>query len=90
MIVIHSKFLSTMLGFQDNDVLLPIGHELHRAASHAIFHDGFRKIDRDFLIAFQSNILSGMHGSEITRFKCKPLFDVIVIPPPGSASRDFS
>jgi len=76
MIVIHSNFFSTMLGFRDNDVLLPTGHDVivssPPGALHAIFHDGFWKSDHNFLIAFHSKYISGMHGFRDNKVYCKP------------------
>jgi len=45
---------------------------LRQGALYAILHDGFWKSNHDFLIAFHSYFLSGMHVSEMTRFYCKP------------------
>jgi len=44
---------------------------LRQESLPAHFHDGFRKSHHDFLLAYQSNFLSGMHGFDITMFYCK-------------------
>jgi len=66
LIAFHSNFLSVMHGFQDNEVYcqpdMTSSSVLRQGALHAHFHDGFWKSDHDFLIAFHSNFLPGMHG----------------------------
>jgi len=63
---------------------------LRKEAHHTILYDGFRKRDHDFLLAFHSNVLSGMHGFQDNEVLLPTLYEVIVISPPGSASDDFS
>jgi len=53
------------------------------------FHDGFWKCDYDFLIAFYSNFLSGMHGFRYNKVLLPAGYDVIVISQPGGASATF-
>jgi len=66
LIVFHSNFLSGMHGLRDNEVLLQAGYDVivisPPGALQAFFHDGFWKSDHDFLIAFHSKCLPGMHG----------------------------
>jgi len=67
MTVIHNFFSATMRGFRDNEVLLPTGYDvivspLPGVAVRARFHEGFWKIDYDFLVAFHRNFLTAMHG----------------------------
>jgi len=63
---IHCNFSSVKHGFRDNEVFCKpdITSSLfgRQRALHAIFHDGFRKSDHNFLLVFHNNILSGMHG----------------------------
>jgi len=63
---------------------------LHHGAPHAILHDGFWKSDLDFLIAFYSYFLSVMHGFWDNEVLLQAGYDVIVISPPGVASRYFT
>jgi len=66
LIAYHRNFLSRMHGFRDYEVLFKVGYDVIAisppggASCH--LYDGFRKIDHDFLSAFHSNFLSGMHG----------------------------
>jgi len=72
-----------MHGCRDNEVLLPTGYDVivifHQQALHAIIHDGFRKSDHDFLIAFSSNFLVAMHGFQDNEVLLPTAYDVIVI-----------
>jgi len=52
---------------------------LRYGALHEIFHDGFWKSDRGFLIAFHSNFLSGMHSFRDNEVLLQDGYDVIVI-----------
>jgi len=66
LIASRSNFLSGMHDFRDNDVLLQAGYDVivisPPGVLYAILHDWFWKNDHDFLIAFRSNFISGMHG----------------------------
>jgi len=55
-------------------------------ALHAHFQVGFWKSDHNFLIAFHSNFLSGMHGFRDNVVLFLAGCDVIVISPPGGAA----
>jgi len=90
-IAFHSKFLSGMHGFRDNEVLLQAGSSwfCRQEAFRAIFNDGLWKVDHDFLISFHSNFLSAMHGLRDNEVLLPTGYDVIVSPPPGGASGDF-
>jgi len=63
---------------------------LRQGALHDILHNGFRKSDHDFLIAFHGNILSGMHAFRDNEVLLPTGYDVVVSPPPGGAARTFS
>jgi len=63
---------------------------LHQGALYAIYMTGFWKSDHDFLIAFQSNFLCGMHGFPDNEVLLQAGHDVIVISPPGVALRYFA
>jgi len=93
LIAFHSNFLSVMLGFRDNEVLLPTGYDfiisLPPGALHVHFHDEFWKSDDDFLIVFHSNFLSGKHGFRDNLVLLQAGYDVIVISQPGDAARNF-
>jgi len=90
MIVIHSNFSSTMLGFRDNDVLLPTGHDVIVSPPfQAIFYYVFCMRNHDFLIAFHSNFLSARHGLRDKEVSMSTGYDVIVSPPPGGALDHF-
>jgi len=56
-------------------------------ALQANFHDGFSKSDHDFLIAFHSNFLTGMHGFGDNEVLLPTGNDVIVISPLGGVSQ---
>jgi len=58
-------------------------------AQNANFHDWFWKSDHDFLIAFHSKFLSAMHGFRDNEVLLSTGCDVIVISPPGGATRSF-
>jgi len=58
-------------------------------AFQVIFHDGFWKSDRDFLIAFQSNFLFGMHGFRDSKVSLPTGNDVIRISLLGGISHGF-
>jgi len=92
--VFKSNYLYPMHGFLDNEVLMPTGCDVivisPPGALPALFHEEFRKSDHDFLIALHTNFLSGMHGFRDNEVLLQTGYDVIVIPPPGGASRDFS
>jgi len=60
---------------------------LRHVSLYAILHDGFWKSDYDFLRVFPSNFLFGMHGFRDTEVLLQDGYDVIVISPPGGASR---
>jgi len=60
-----------------------------QGAFQATFHDGFRKSDHDFLIAFHSKFLSGMHGFRDNEVLLPTGYDVIVISPLGGVSQRF-
>jgi len=51
-------------------------------ATHALFHGGFWKNDHDFLIAFHSNLLSGVHGFRDNEVQLPTGYYVIVSTPP--------
>jgi len=93
-IIIRNNVLSAMHGFQDTEVFLQAGYDviviLGQGALHAILYDGFRKRDHNFLIAFHSNFLSGMHGFRDNEVLLQAGYDNIVNSPPGAASGDFS
>jgi len=57
---------------------------------YAILHDGFWKSDHDFLIAFHSNFLCGMHGFRDNEVLLQAEYDVLVIPPPRVDLRYFT
>jgi len=65
LLVFHINFLSGMHGLRDNEVLLQAGYDVIvnslLEALQEILLDGFWKSDHDFLTAFHSNVLSGMH-----------------------------
>jgi len=63
---------------------------LRQWALQAIFHDGFRESDHDFLTAFHSKLLSGTPGFRDNEILLQAGYDVIMISPPGGASGDFS
>jgi len=94
MIVINSYFSAAMHGFHDNEVVLLTGYDVvvspPPGGDHAILHDGFWKIDFDFLIVFHSNFLSSMHGFRDNEFLLPTGYDVIVISPLGGVLADFS
>jgi len=82
-----------MHGFRHNDVLLPTGHDVivsppPEKAAHTF--DGFYESDRDFQLMIHSNFLATMHGFRDNEVVLPTAYDVIVSPPPGGASRDFS
>jgi len=98
MIVIHSNFLSGMQSFRDNEVSLATGFIgnrmtsswfLRQGALQTIFYAGFWKRDHDFLIVYHINFLPGMHGFQDDEVLLTAGYDVIVISPPGGASRYF-
>jgi len=87
LIAFRSKFLSEMHGFRDNEVFcksdITSSWFRRQGALQAIFHDGFRKSAYDFLIAFHSNFLYGMHGFRDNEVLLPTGNDVIVISPLG-------
>jgi len=93
LIAFYSNVLSEMHGFRDYEVLLQGGYDVIvifplRSALRD-FHDGFWKSDLDFLIAFHSKFVSGMHGFRDNDVLFQGGFDVIMISPLGSASGGF-
>jgi len=86
LIAFHSNFLSAMLGYRDNEVLLPtdVIISLPPGSLHVQFQYGFWKSDHDFLIPFHSNFLSVMYGFRDNKVLLHPGYDVIVISPPGA------
>jgi len=62
----HSNFLSGVHGFQDNEFLLQAGYDVIVISPPGGAPEDFSwrilKDDYDFLIAFHSNFVSGMHG----------------------------
>jgi len=62
---------------------------LRQGSLQAIFHDGFWKSDRDFLIAFLSNVLCGMHDFRDNEVLLPTGYDVIVISMLGGVSHRF-
>jgi len=90
----HSNFLLEMQGFQDTRFYCQLdmtsSSVLRQGALCALFHDGFWKIYHDILIMSHSNFLSGMHGFGNNEVLLQAGYDVIVISPPGGASRDLS
>jgi len=83
-----------MHDFQDNKVSLPTGYDVivisPLGGASGNFYDAFWKSDHDFLIAFFSKFLSGMHGFPDNEVLLQTRYDVIVISPLESASGDFS
>jgi len=59
-----------------------------QGALHALFHSGFYKSDRDFLIAIHSNFLA-THGFRDNEVALPTEYDAIVRPPLKGASPDF-
>jgi len=61
-----------MHGFRDNDVLLQAGYNVivifPLGAFQAIFHDGFRKSDHDFLLVVNGNFCPNSNGLEVIRY----------------------
>jgi len=89
----YSNFLSGMHGFRYSKALLPAGYDVMMISPpgvlHAIFHDGFWKCDYDFLIAFHSKFLSGMHGFRDNEVLLQGGYDVIIISPLGGVLHRF-
>jgi len=63
---------------------------LRQGALHTICHDGLCKSYHDFLIAFYSNLFSGMHGFRDNDVLLQAGYDVIVLSPLGVVSGNFS
>jgi len=63
---------------------------IRQGALHAVLYDGIWMRKHDFLIAFHSNVLSGMHGFWDNEVLLPTGYDVIVIYPPGGALGNFS
>jgi len=57
LIVIHSNHLSGIHGFQDNEIILPVGYD-----TFVIYLREKLLSDQDFMIVIHSNFLSAMHG----------------------------
>jgi len=93
LIVIHINFLSEMHGFRDNKVLLQGVYDVIMISSlggaSGDFSWRFWKSDHDFLIAFYSNFLSGMHSFRDYKVLLQGGYDVIVISPLGGVSHRF-
>jgi len=53
------------------------------------FYDGIWKSDHDFLIAFHSNFVYGMHGFRDGEVLLQAEYDVIMISPPGALRTIF-
>jgi len=89
----HSNFLSGMHGFRDNEVLLPTRYDIIMISpfggASGDFCDWFWKSDDDFLRAFYSNFLSGMHGFWDNKVLLQGWYDVIMISPLGGVSYRF-
>jgi len=62
---------------------------VRHSALHAHFHDWLWNCDQDFLIAFNSNFLYGMHGFQDNEVLLQAGHDVIMISPPGGAAHTF-
>jgi len=94
LIAFLSNFLSGMHSFRDNRVSLPTGYDVIMisplGSASGNFYDGFWKSNHDFLIAFYSNFLSGMHGFRDNEVSLQAGYDVIVISTLGGASGEFS
>jgi len=94
LIVFHSNFVSEMLGFWDNMVLLQAGYDVIMISSPRGASDDYSgriwKSDHDFLIVFHSNFLSVMHGFRNNEVSLQAGYDVIVISTLGVASGKFS
>jgi len=87
LIVIHCRVLSAMqvseiTRFYSQPDITP-SSVLRQEALHAPFHDGFWTSDLDFLIAFHSNFLYGMHGFRDNEVLFQVGYDAIVIYSPG-------
>jgi len=74
-IAFHSNVCSVMHGFRDNEVYwkpnMTSSWFIRQGALNAIFFDGFWKSDHEFLIAFHSNFIFGMHGFRDNEVYCK-------------------
>jgi len=84
-----------MHGFRDNEVLLSTGYDaivIPSPGDAVRISSGLflKKSDHNFLIVFNSNFLSGMHGFRDNEVLLPTGFDVIVIWPPGGFSGDFT
>jgi len=62
---------------------------LRQGALRDHVHDWFWKSDHDFLKAFDSKFLHGMHGFRDNEVLLQAGYDVIMISPPGSVARNF-
>jgi len=89
LIVIRSNILSEITRFYCQPDMRS-SSVLHQGALHAIFLEGFWKSDHEFLIASLSDFLSGMHGFRDNEVLLHAGYDVVVISPPGVASRYFT
>jgi len=82
-----------MHGFRDNEVLLQAGYDdiviSPPGVSLRYFAWRILKERPDFLIAFHSNFLSGMHGFRDNEVLLQAGYGVIVISPTGGAARNF-
>jgi len=59
---------------------------LHQGALHTRLHDGFQKRTHDFVIAFHSNFIFGMHGFRDNEVVLQAGYDLIAISPLGGVS----
>jgi len=93
LIAFLSNFLSGMLVSKIRFHCKPdmtLSWFLRLRALQVIFYDGFWKSDHDFLIAFHSNLSSGMHGFRDNEVLLKGEYDVNMISSPSGASDDYS
>jgi len=60
-----------------------------KGSLHTILHNGFWKSEHDFLIAIPINFIFAMHGFRDNDVLMQAEYNVIVISPPGGATRNF-
>jgi len=93
LIVINNNFLSAMHGFEITRFYwqpdMTSSSIVRQGERHAIVHDTFWKSDLNFLIAFDSNVLSAMHGFPYNVVLLLTGYEVIVISPLEGDSDDF-
>jgi len=96
-LMIHSNFLASMHGFQDNEVVLPTGYDMTSSSDLRqgrftwFFMTWFWKSDYDFLIVMHNNFLSVMHGFQDNEvFLQADMTSSWFISSPGGASVEFS